>query len=1167
MKSRVFGILILLALFFAFIPLHAQTRSVTLHKDNITVSELLSALEKQTGYTFAYKTSDIDLSDVVDADVEGEDVLSVLRQVLSSQNLNFTVSGTRIVVSKRKTGMSSGQERYVSGRVLDTGNSPVVGAVVMTPAAKGTITDDSGYFHLELQPDDSYVQVECLGYISKKVNVSSSQENLVVYLTEDAMNIEETVVVGYGVQKKINLTGAVSTVETKTLADRPSQDLGHMLQGAVPGLFVTTSGGDPEATTTINIRGYNSINGGKPLVLIDGVEGDMAVVNPSDVESISVIKDASSAAIYGARASFGVVLITTKSGSAKEGKPTVRYNGKVGLSAPTTRTDYESTGYWSVYINDSFYNNSFGRNWTRYTENDMEQMWLRRNDKVENPERPWVFTEVRDGKESYIYYCNTDWYHEMFQDINPFTQHNVSVNGGNRFVKYFFSAGYEHKEGVFQVRPEKFNKYNLRSKTDFVLTKWMSLSNNMSFYTTDYDYPGNAGQNITFQYSGYHAFASMPPRNPDGTWVYKTIFTDSNVANGCHMELGQDTKQNHKYRYNFSNTAELSVRPVEGLDIRANFTYTMDNVRSWNRSTPATYSKYPGVVETDDNGRFWNRLMETYDNSKYLAANVYGTYNRTFKDRHNLQIIAGYNFETRYIKKHSTEARNLSSLYLSDYNMVLPDSDGQYNWNITGGQSEYAIQGFFARANYDYKGKYLFEASVRCDGTSRFVRAHRYGWFPSASVGWKFSDEDFFAPLKDWWNIGKIRFSVGSLGNQQIGDYEFMRTIYKISPAYMFEGENSNASAVKVSNPNASDFTWETTDHYNVGLDMAFFGNRLAFTGEAYMRHTKGMLTSGEPLPEVYGAGSPLRNAANLCSYGYELSLEWKDAFSIGNKPFSYSIRATLSDYITKITKFKNPTRLLGSNYEGMTVGEIWGYKTDGVFRTDEEARAYAKQVDLSEVAAGLNDGWRAGDLKYVDLDEDGLLNAGGFSVDAPGDKRVIGNSEPRWQYGITLSASWNGFDISTFIQGIGRINWYPGGEVRAFWNCYTQVPLSFIPKNYMDNVWSEDNQDAYFTRPRANIAMDGGSYAGTVNDYYLQNIGYIRMRNLTLGYSLPASVCKKISMGGARVYLSGENLWYWSPLRRTTKYLDPEMAYSRKQFGYGYPWQRTFVLGLDITF
>ncbi len=1171
MKRSFFFFLILIVSAFFFLPLAAQNRSVSIQKENVTVSELLSELERQTGFTFAYRTSDLDLSKTVTVAAENEDIVAVLRK--SIPELDFAVSGSRVVISQRKSANGGSAGIYVAGKVLDTGNLPVVGAVVMSAPSNGSVTGADGEFYLALNPGETAITVECLGYSSKKINIASSKDNLVIYLTEDAMNLDESVVVGYGVQKKVNLTGAISTVETKPLADRPSQDLGHMLQGAVPGLFVTTTGGSPDSGVDINIRGYNSINGGSPLVLIDGAEGDMLAVNPSDVESISVIKDASSAAIYGARASFGVVLITTKSGKANDGKPVVRYNGKAGFTAPTTRTDYESTGYWSIWVNDHFYNNTFGRNWTTYTEEDMNQLWIRRNDKVENPDRPWILTEVRDGKESYVYYCNTDWYHEMYRDINPITQHNLSVSGGNKFVKYFVSAGYEHKQGVFQVRPEKYNKYNLRSKTDFELTKWLSLSNNMSFYSTDYDYPGNSNSNITFQYSSFHALASIPLRNPDGTWVYKTIVSEHNVANGCHMELGQDTKQNHKYRYNFSNTAEISVHPVKGLDLRANVTYTMDNNRSWNRSTPATYSKYPGIVETDSNGRFWDRLLEQYDNSRYLAVNVFGTYANTFGGSHNMQITAGYNYETWYQKKHGTEARNLASLYLSDYDMVLPGPDGTYYREISGGQNEYALQGFFARANYDYKGRYLLEASVRCDGTSRFVREHRYGWFPSASFGWRFSEEDFFAPIKDWWSQGKVRFSVGSLGNQQVGYYDFVRTINKKTAAWMFEGENSRASSVTVSNPNASDFTWETTNHYNLGLDLAFFGNRLAFTGEAYIRQTKGMLTTGELLPAVYGAGAPMRNAADLCSYGYELVLEWKDAFSLAGKPFSYGIRASLNDYITKITKFRNPTRLIGSYYEGMTVGEIWGYKTDGFFRTDEEAREYAKRVDLSEVAGGLNDGWRAGDLKYLDIggnedgSPDGVVNIGGNTVDSSGDKVIIGNKEPRWQYGINLSASWYGIDLSAFIQGIGRINRYPGGGDRAFWNAYGQVPVSFLPKNFMDNVWSEDNQDAYFSRPRANMANEGSTYLSTVNDHFLLNIGYIRLRNLTLGYSLPEQVCKKAKMGNVRIYLSGENLWYWSPLKRINEYYDPERMYAGNTFGFGYPWQRTFILGLDITF
>ena len=316
----------------------------------------------------------------------------------------------------------------------------------------------------------------------------------------------------------------------------------------------------------------------------------MAKVNPQDVESVSVLKDASSAAIYGARASFGVVLITTKSGKDSKGKPVVRYSGHGGFSVPTTRTDYESRGYDSVYINDLFTFATNGTNYTHYTEEDMHQLYIRRNDKTENPERPWVLQEMRNGKMSYIYYCNTDWYKSLYTNVNPFTQHNISVSGGSENFTYYLSGGYEHKEGTFRVRPDKYNKYNLRSKLEFKINKYITLSDNLGFYTSDYDWPGNGNYNYTFMYSQVHGLASIPLRNPDGTNVYKPIFTDSNVTNGCHIELLDDKKVNNKKKYNFTNTAELGIHPIEGLDIRANFTYTFNNDRSTNRWVPGTHA-------------------------------------------------------------------------------------------------------------------------------------------------------------------------------------------------------------------------------------------------------------------------------------------------------------------------------------------------------------------------------------------------------------------------------------------------------------------------------------------------------------------------------------------------------------------------------------------------
>lgn len=1060
------------------------------------------------------------------------------------------------------------QTRVVSGQVFDAAKQPLMGITVMSSPSNGVVTDMNGAFSLTVPSEAVTLEFVCLGYSTVRQTVQPAQDNITVYMTEDAMNLQETVVVGYGVQKKVNLTGAVSTVTSKELDNRTSPTLTHMLQGSVPGMFVSTSNGSPDDVASINIRGYNSINGGSPLVLIDGVEGDMAKVNPHDVESVSVLKDASSAAIYGARASFGVVLITTKSGKDSKGKPVVRYSGNGGFSVPTTRTDYESRGYDSVYINDLFTFATNGTNYTHYTEEDMHQLYIRRNDKAENPERPWVLQEMRNGRMSYIYYCNTDWYKSLYTTVNPFTQHNISVSGGSEFFKYYLSGGYEHKEGTFRVRPDKYNKYNLRSKLEFKINKYITLSDNLGFYTSDYDWPGNGNYNYTFMYSQVHGLASIPLRNPDGTNVYKTIFTDSNVTNGCHIELLDDKKVNNKKKYNFSNTAELGIHPIEGLDIRANFTYTFNNDRSTNRWVPCTYSMYPGEILTEDYGRFQNKLEDSFAYTRYIAANVYATYHTSIKGKHNINATAGYNYETQHYRYTYTSGNNLSSEYLSEYNLVQPNSKGSKEFTVNGNQTEYALAGVFARFNYDYMGKYLVEVSGRYDGTSRFARNSRWGFFPSASVGWKLSEEKFWEPLKSSWDLFKLRFSYGALGNQQVSDYAYIRSVSTYNLGYIFEnGASNKPNGATVGSSSMDGLTWETTYHYNLGLDLGFLGNRLAFTGDAYIRDTKGMITSGEAVPSVYGAAAPSANAANLRSKGIELTLSWKDTFTLAGSPFTYGVSVNYSDYITKLTKYKNPSKVLGTYYEGMTFGEIWGFRTDGLFESDAAAAEYTSKIDQSYLQGNLTGGWKGGDLRIRDLDGDDVISRGAYTVDNSGDLTIIGNSLPRFQYGVNITAQWLGFDFSMFIQGIGRLNWYPPADNQAFWVAYNRPQATYIPKNYMDNVWSDDNTGAYFPRPRGFQANKGTTYLTMTNDRYLQNLAYCRLKNLTFGYTIPEKVLSKTFISALRVYFTGENLGYLSPLTKVSRYMDPEAMAKQNSFGYYYPYQKSFVFGVDITF
>lgn len=1056
--------------------------------------------------------------------------------------------------------------RTITGTVQDAKGNPLVGAVVMQPgSSNGAVTDADGAFSIEVSGGGTVtLEVSILGYVTKSFSLPEKQDVLKAFLSEDALLMDEAVVVGYGTQKKVNLTGAISTVEASELANRATSTLGHMLQGSVPGLNVTMSSGRPGNSPSVNIRGMNSINGGSPLILIDGVEGSLDRVNPNDVESISVIKDASSSAVYGARASFGVILVTTKTGNNTDGKAKLSYSGKFGFTAPTTSTDYETRGYYSVYVNDLFMYNFNGSKYSHYTDADMEQLWARRNDKVEDPSRPWVIIDQRNGRDEYVYYANTDWYHYLFQDIKPTQTHNISFSGGNDRVKYYVSGSYYDEEGQFRENTDKFTRIDFRSKISFDVTDWLNVSNNTSYFKSWYSYPGSSGVDTAFSLMTVHALASYPTRNPDGSSLYITSGSSSgNVMDGMLTALDKGLHKNNDDRDQISTTTEVTVTPFKGLEIKGNFTYTFYDYRAYNRFVNTTYSTYPGVIEELTTGsRFTDKLQEISNTHTFMQTNVYATYSKTFAEKHNLKVMAGFNWETKRLKDIRSEGYYLLSETLNDLNLVGVDAEGNKRMEVSGGQNEYAIAGVFARVNYDYKGKYLFEASGRYDGTSRFARASRWGFFPSASVGWKISEENFFSPVKDWFNYLKLRYSFGRLGNQQVGYYDYIREVNISDQTYLFGG-SSLPIVANISAPVAGDLTWEVAQHQNVGVDMAFFNNRLAFTAEAYIRDTKDMLTDGIALPSVYGASSPKMNTADLRTSGYELSLSWKDMFMLAGRPFQYNVGFNFSDYTTVITKYDNPEYSFAMDYyEGMRVGEIWGYRTGGLFASDAEAAAY--DVDQSSVNGGQKDGPLGGDLKFLDLDGNKIISIGSNSVDDPGDREIIGNSEPRFNYGINLGFSWCNFDVSIFIQGIGRMDWYPPSNCMAFWGPYARPYASLIPKDFHTMYWTEDNPDAYYPRPRGYIALGDNRALTVANDRYLQNIGYCRLKNVTIGYSLPQKWMKKIKADGIRIYFTGENLAYLSGLK--SDYIDPELAMTGGELRV-YPWQKTFIFGIDINF
>ena len=1071
------------------------------------------------------------------------------------------------------------QKQSVSGTVLDS-TGPIVGAVVRADGANA-VTDYDGHFTITVD-SQAVIEVMCLGYKTAKVPLNGRRQ-ITIKLEEDSIMLEDAVAVGYGTQRKTNLTGAVSVVKSEALQDRSALDVGHMLQGTVPGLNITSGSGRPGQAATLNIRGWNSINGGSPLVLIDGVEGDIQYLNPADVDNISVIKDAAAAAIYGAKGSAGVILVTTKSGSKeKNGRAKVTYSGRYGFTAPTTSTDYETRGYDSVYLNNMFWATySPGTKYANYSDEDMYQLWIRRNDVVEDPSRPWVVVSQENGRDVYNYYANTDWYHVLYNDIKPTTSHTITMSGATDAFSYMVSGGYTYEQGMFKEKPDNYKRVNLRVKLSYDVTDWLRIGSNTSYFNSQYFYPGQSGINNNFAKSTVHALASYPATNPDGSTLYATKYNGYQLMDGLLMLLAGD-HFNQDNVDNISETVDFTITPFKGFTIKGDYTYVLKYNRYMNRAVAGEYSVYPGEILTkNDKDPFLDVLSESANTNIYQVYNLYATYENSWADAHNLKLMAGVNYETRWIKDLGLKGYNLYSTELNDQNLVGSTDDypevglSNKRMETSGGQNELKTAGYFARLNYDYKGRYLLELNGRYDGSSRFLRGSRWVFSPSASVGWRISEEPFFKPLRTWWDNAKIRFSYGQLGNQQMSSYyPAIRTISTSGKSsYLLGG--ANLPQASLSAPVSSGLTWERSIQSNLGIDLAFFGNRLEFSAEGYIRDTKDMLTDGVPLPAVYGASVPKENVADLRTKGYELTLGWRDSFRLGTKPFSYGFSVVFSDYVSHITRYNNPDKLFAKNYwEGMRYGDIWGYHVDGLFATDEEAKSYA--VDQSKVndAQIFPNGLFAGDMKFADIGgafdadgnpiPDGIISKGAERVGDSGDWQIIGNSQPRYNYGVNLNASWNGFDCAVFFQGIGKMDWYPAADARSFWFLYARPYQTFFPRDFLDDCWSEENPDAYYPRPRGYIAMNANRPLGVANDRYLQNIGYLRLKNLTFGYTLPEKLTSAVSISKLRLYFTGENLFYWAPGLHGD-YVDPEMAMTGGNLRL-YPWQKSFIFGIDIT-
>lgn len=1044
-------------------------------------------------------------------------------------------------------------EELVEGSVVDERNTPIPGATItVVETGKSTKSNESGKFSIAAKPGQT-IRVRIMGFKEQEVKITTKQ--IVVKLQSSDTSLDEVVVVGYGTQKKVNLTGAVAQIDSKILEDRPVSNATQALQGAVPNLNINFSNGRPGTEGSVNVRGFASVNSTNagPLILIDGVPGSINNINPRDIENISVLKDAAASAIYGARGAFGVVLVTTKKG--KSGKMNVSYNNNFGFSGLTVSTDFMTNGYDAARLNDEAFIRATGNSYTGYTPEDYEELLKRKTD----PSLPNVVIQNRNGKDQYVYYGNTDWWDVFYRDVQTSSEHALTLSGGSEKINFYLSGRTYEKNGIMRIQQDKFRGNNLRAKIGAQVSNWLSVSNNGQINYKNYTFPGwngSANSNTNFISTTVHALPSYIPMNPDGTATYRTELNNYTIGDGIVADLLHGKSKGGEKEFEFMNQIEAVATVIPGLTLTGNYTFAYNPINTFTRRTKAPWSIYPGVVSYLG----YDRLTEAQVTNQVHTVNLFANYTKTIGD-HNFGATTGYNREHRTYDRIGGVHNDLLSEDLNDFNL------GTGDMTVSGGANTWALEGYFGRLTYNYRQKYLFEVNGRYDGTSKFPRSQRFGFFPSLSGGWRISEESFMRSIKPIVSELKLRASYGELGNaQEAAVYGYIPLMNTGLSNYIQGG--SKTQFISSPTPISAELTWERTNTLNLGTDMALLNSKFNLSFDYFIRKTLDMLIPGKTLPAVFGASSPKMNAGDLENRGWELSLSWRDQFTLANKPFNYSVSAGLSDSKAKITRFDNRENLLTSFYVGQELGEIWGYKTDGLFQSNEEAanwkinQNYVDNVRLS--APGEWSKLQAGDLKYVDINGDNVVNQGTNTLANPGDQVVIGNSRARYTYGFNLGANWNGFDLSVFFQGIGRQHWYPGSNSDKFWGPYSRPYYSFIPKDFESDVWTPENPNAYFPLLRGYNALNTRGALTTVNDRYLQNIGYLRLKNVTFGYTLKENWSKKVKLSHARLFISGENLWTTTKLR--SKYIDPEQA-AQESNGRAYPYSKTFSFGLDITF
>jgi len=1029
--------------------------------------------------------------------------------------------------------------------------TPIEGAsVTIKGTTQGTLTDAKGNFQLQVKLP-VVLSVTDIAHLPQEIPVNEDKP-VSIGLQAASQSLNDVVVVGYGEQQRGQVTGAVSTVDvTKTFRDRPLNDPIKGLQGVAPGLSISYSNGGLTAPASVRIRGIGSLVGsGSPLIMVDNVEtDDLSVINPDDIESVSVLKDAASTAIYGARAAFGVILIKTKSG--RMNTPTkVTYSNNFYWSNPTTLPDFadptqELPGIIKADERAGVTPELFGMDLNQLLTGI--QNWKEKYAGKRTSDE-MVLGEDFDMTDSTVPYFYRIWdVKKMMLRTQPGQQHNIRVSGGSENIAYYVSAGYSKEGGIMRVHPDQVQKYNISTGVTANVTDWWKLNVKMLYRNFEYDYPfGYYGATQNYFYYMWRWGAYWPY----GTYQGKYF---RNIP--AYLNAAQDNKTIDNY-----SRVDLSsdIKITKDLNLHADYSIVRDNainqstggpVMAWDSWTSGT--PYENISSS---GYDYTSASQNRDNIDVF--NIYATYDKHFGADHHLKLMAGINAQ-----------KDGNIYFYADRKNVLDPTKGYLDlasgdMSASGGNAQSAFAGYFGRINYDYKDKYLLELDGRYDGSSSFAAKDRWSMFGSASAGYRISKEHFMEFIRPFISDWKFRASYGAIGNQDLGgSNRYLPLMSAGAVAWVVDG----VEAQGVGSPNAvaASLTWEKITTLNLGTDISMLHDNLSLSFDWFQRSNDGMLTQNA-VASTFGTSAPWVNGGSMRTRGWELSVN-------GNLPVSKELALygslTLTDYKTVITKWDNASKLLSQNYSGETYGDIWGFETDRYF-TDADFNAdgsFASGVaDQSALASG-NFKYGPGDIKYKDLDGSGVIDGGDFSANNPGDLKVIGNTQPRYMYSFRIGGVYRNLDFDFFFQGVGKQSYWGTGDVAM-----PNFRGGDILYAHQLDYWTPDNTDAKYPNPYSGNASGKipGLAAGGNNFYpqskYLLNTAYLRLKNVSIGYTLPRQWLSRYSIKSVRLYVSGENLFTFDDLGVP---LDPEAldGYSSST-GRTFPIQRMYSFGVQLS-